>query len=140
MLERAKRKNLFLSVFLVFALLGFGAIGCTGTQKGAGAGAGIGAALGAGVSALVGFDPLAGAAIGAGLGGLGGALIGDLMDDKGNKLTEAEAREARLQALEMQGQYDPDIWALRTTRDANGNIKVVAYEKPQKVKKLELTN
>jgi hypothetical protein len=140
MLAISKKRNLFLSIVMVFALLGFGTISCTATQKGAGVGAGVGAGAGAVISALVGFDPFAGAAIGAGLGGLGGAIVGDLMDDKGKKLNKEEMQEARLQAQEMEGKYDSDIYWLRITRDANDNIKVVPEVKPKETKKLQFAN
>jgi len=112
--------------------------GCTTTEKVAGSTV-FGTALGAGIGALTGNWGL-GAAIGAGTGALGGAVFAAMTDSKGNELTEEEVREARLQALEMEGQYDPDLYALRIDRDANDQIRVVPYLKPQKIKKLELTN
>lgn len=137
------RKNLFISFVMVFALLGFGVVGCTEGQRRTGTnaawGTGIGAALGAGIGALTGNAGL-GAGIGAGAGLLGGLAYSALTDDQGNQLTEAEMREARVQALEMEGRYDPDIYALRITRDANGNILVVPQPKPQRKKSLEFIN
>jgi len=112
--------------------------GCTTTEKvavGTMGGAGFGAAIGA----LTG-SPGFGAAMGALTGAVGGAVFAAMTDSRGNELTEEEVREARLQALEMEGQYDPDLYALRIDRDANNQIRVVPYLKPQKTKKLELIN
>ena len=64
-----------LLVLLVFA------VGCTGTQKGAG----IGTLVGAGAGAIIGHQSghtAEGALIGGAVGAGGGALIGDAMDTK----------------------------------------------------------
>jgi len=132
----------FLNFFIfvtILASLSMGAKqGCTTTEKvavGTMGGAGFGAAIGA----LTG-SPGLGAAIGAITGAVGGAAFAAMTDSRGNELTGEEVREARLQALEMEGQYDPDLYALRIDRDANDNIRVVPYLKPKTTKKLELTN
>ena len=57
------------------------AIGCTGTQKGAG----MGTLVGAGAGAIIGHQSghtAEGALIGGAVGAAGGALIGDAMDTK----------------------------------------------------------
>ena len=131
----------FLVLIAILATISISAKnGCSMTPaKGAAIGTGVGAALGAGIGAFTG-SPALGALIGAGAGALGGALVGDLMDDQGNTLTETEVREARVQALEMEGKYDSDLYVLRITRDANDNIKVVPEVKPKATKRLQFVN
>ena len=136
-------KNKKILSFIVFIVMLFcisvGAKnGCSSFDKTAG-GAILGTALGAGIGAATGNWGL-GAAIGGGVGALGGAAFAAMTDSQGNELTEDEMREARLQALEMEGQYDSDLYALRIDRDANNNIRVVPYLKPMDTKKLQLTN
>ena len=140
--ERSKKMKKFLYFFVFVAILASLSVGakqgCTAFEKTAG-GAVLGTMLGAGIGAATGNWGL-GAAIGGGVGALGGAAVAAMTDSRGNELTEEEVREARIQALEMEGQYDPDLYALRIDRDANDQIRVVPYLKPQKTKKLELIN
>jgi len=70
-----KHGLLILAILLVFA------IGCTGTQKGAG----VGTLVGAGAGAIIGHqsgNTAEGALIGGAVGAAGGALIGDAMMTK----------------------------------------------------------
>ncbi len=65
------------SVVMLILLLVF-AVGCTGTQKGAG----VGTLIGAGAGAIIGHqsgDTAEGALIGGVIGAAGGALVGDAM-------------------------------------------------------------
>lgn len=66
---------ILLLIILVFA------VGCTGTQKGAG----VGTLLGAGTGAIIGHQSghtAEGALIGGAVGAAGGALVGDAMQTK----------------------------------------------------------
>jgi hypothetical protein len=139
MLARVSRKRfgqLLILLTLTFCLSMGARNGCSSFENVAG-GTGLGAALGAGIGALAG-DPALGAAIGAGAGFVGGMIYDNMSNNTGGALTETEMREARLQALEMEGQYDPNLYALRIDRDANDNIRVVPYLKPQSTNRLQL--
>ena len=66
---------------VILLLLAVMAVGCTGTQKGAG----IGTLIGAGAGAIIGHQSghaAEGALIGGAAGAAGGALVGDSMDAK----------------------------------------------------------
>ena len=129
-----RRKNLFLSLFLVFALLGFGAVGCT-TMENVGGGTLGGAGLGAGISALAGGDVGTGAAIGAGIGLLGGVIKDGMEKEQQQRnyqaQTDVQLRQMRIDAeiniqvneLKDRG-YTPDQYQYRTGTTANGNIYV----------------
>ena len=68
------------AAYILLVLLIF-AVGCTGTQKGAG----IGTLVGAGAGAIIGHQSghtAEGALIGGAVGAAGGALVGDAMETK----------------------------------------------------------
>jgi len=140
MLTKAKRRNLFLSIALVFSLgfLGSGIIGCT-TAENVGGGTAIGAALGAGLGALAG-DAGMGAAIGAGVGAMGGLAKDSMEKEQQHRVSQAQTN-AEIQQLRVDAEidrqisdlkergYTPDQYQYRTGTTASGRIYVDPIKK-----------